>query len=68
MSALIAARGTRKSPPRIANDLRGKILRIHPENNGTYSIPKGNLFKPGTDGTRPEVYVMGNRNPFRISH
>ncbi len=50
-----------------ANDLRGKILRIHPENNGTYTIPKGNLFKPGTTGTRPEIYVMGNRNPFRIS-
>jgi len=50
-----------------ANDLRGKILRIRPENNGTYTIPKGNLFKPGTAGTRPEVFVMGNRNPFRIS-
>jgi cytochrome c len=24
-------------------------------------------FKPGTPGTRPEVYVMGCRNPFRIS-
>ncbi|MEO6035472.1 MAG: PQQ-dependent sugar dehydrogenase [Verrucomicrobiota bacterium] len=50
-----------------ANDLRGKILRIHPENDGTYTIPKGNLFKPGTAGTRPEIYVMGDRNPFRIS-
>jgi cytochrome c len=50
-----------------ANDLRGKINRIHPEPNGAYTIPKGNLFPPGTPGTRPEVYVMGNRNPFRIS-
>ncbi len=50
-----------------ANDLRGKILRIHPEKNGSYTIPKGNLFKPGTAKTRPEIYVMGNRNPFRIS-
>lgn len=50
-----------------ANDLRGKILRIHPEKNGTYSIPQGNLFKSGTAGTRPEIYVMGDRNPFRIS-
>ena len=49
------------------NDLRGKIYRIHPEADGTYTIPKGNLFPPGTPGTRPEVYVMGNRNPFRIS-
>ena len=45
----------------------GKILRIHPKPEGGYSIPEGNLFKPGTAGTRPEVYVMGNRNPFRIS-
>ncbi len=50
-----------------ANDLRGKILRIHPEPDGTYTIPEGNLFKPGTPKTRPEIYVMGCRNPFRIS-
>jgi len=51
-----------------ANDLRGKILRVKPNAEGPgYTIPKGNLFPPGTDGTRPEVYVMGNRNPFRIS-
>ncbi len=50
-----------------ANDLRGKILRIHPEADGTVTIPKGNLFPPGTPQTRPEIYVMGNRNPFRIS-
>src|SRR6185369_17456327 len=31
-----------------SNDLRGKILRIHPESDGTYSIPPGNLFPPGT--------------------
>ena len=49
------------------NDLRGKILRIHPENEGTYTIPAGNLFPEGTEGTRPEIYVMGNRNPYRIS-
>ena len=50
-----------------ANDLRGKILRVHPEPDGTVTIPKGNLFPPGTPGTRPEIYVMGNRNPFRIA-
>ena len=50
-----------------ANDLRGKILRIHPEDKGTYAIPKDNLFKPGTAKTRPEIYVMGCRNPFRIA-
>ena len=49
------------------NDLRGKILRIKPEDDGTYSIPEGNLFPPGTPDTRPEIYVMGCRNPFRFS-
>ncbi|MFF5218010.1 PQQ-dependent sugar dehydrogenase [Micromonospora sp. NPDC000442] len=48
------------------NDLRGKILRIKVGANGKYTIPKGNLFKPGTRGTRPEIYLMGLRNPFRI--
>lgn len=48
------------------NDLRGKILRIKPEDDGTYSIPKGNLFTDASQG-KPEIYVMGVRNPFRIS-
>ena len=48
------------------NDLRGKILRIKPEDDGTYSIPAGNLF--AADAThRPEIYTMGHRNPYRIS-
>jgi cytochrome c len=50
-----------------ANDLRGKILRIHPEPDGSYTVPKGNLFPAGTPNTRPEIFVMGCRNPFRIS-
>lgn len=49
------------------NDLRGKILRIRVNDDATYSIPEGNLFPPGTPKTRPEIYVMGNRNPYRIS-
>ena len=49
------------------NDLRGKIIRIHPEPDGTYTIPEGNLFPPGTAKTRPEIYTMGHRNPYRIS-
>ena len=48
------------------NDLRGKVLRIKPTEKG-YEIPKGNLFPPGTPKTRPEIYVMGCRNPFRLS-
>ena len=50
-----------------SNDLRGKILRIHPEPDGRYSIPAGNLFPKGTPKTRPEIYTMGNRNPWRLS-
>nr|WP_068886910.1 ThuA domain-containing protein [Pedobacter panaciterrae] len=49
------------------NDLRGKILRIHPEADGSYTIPEGNLFAKGTPKTRPEIYVMGCRNPYRMS-
>jgi len=49
------------------NDLRGKILRIHPEKDGSYSIPKGNLFPVGTPKTKPEIYTMGHRNPWRVS-
>ncbi|GAB3874235.1 PQQ-dependent sugar dehydrogenase [Terrabacter terrigena] len=48
------------------NDLRGKILRIHPEADGSYTIPAGNLFAPGTAKTRPEIFAMGVRNPFRM--
>jgi cytochrome c len=49
------------------NDLRGKIIRIKPNPDGTYTIPEGNLFPKGTPLTRPEIYTMGHRNPFRIS-
>lgn len=60
------------------SDLRGKILRIKPRYDidepakagGTrmYDIPEGNLFPPGSqdEKARPEIYVMGNRNPYRI--
>jgi cytochrome c len=49
------------------NDLRGKLLRIRVGANGGYTVPRGNLFKPGTAGTRPEIYAMGLRNPFRFT-
>ena len=60
------------------NDLRGKILRIRPLAspgdtpgvNSTYTVPAGNLFDEAADlgnQTRPEIYTMGHRNPFRIS-
>ena len=57
------------------NDPNGKIIRIVPKPDAagapgvgtTYDIPDGNLFPPGTANTRPEVFAMGFRNPFRIS-
>jgi cytochrome c len=49
------------------NDLRGKVLRIHPQADGSYTIPAGNLFAPGTANTRPEIYTMGLRNPYRMT-
>ncbi|MBP2708528.1 ThuA domain-containing protein [Microbispora sp. RL4-1S] len=48
------------------NSLSGKLLRVHPEADGTYTIPSGNLFAPGTAKTKPEIYGMGFRNPFRM--
>ncbi|MFI8165451.1 PQQ-dependent sugar dehydrogenase [Streptomyces sp. NPDC085931] len=49
------------------NDLRGKVLRIKVNADGSYTVPSGNLFPPGTARTRPEIYAMGFRNPFRMS-
>src|SRR5690606_31077811 len=52
--------------PGNSNELRGKILRIKVQEDGSYTIPEGNLFPPGTPKTRPEIFVMGVRNPFRM--
>src|SRR3954447_811760 len=60
------------------NDLNGKILRIKPMDvplgppgvNTTYTIPAGNLFDEAQDTdnkTRPEIFGMGFRNPFRFT-
>jgi cytochrome c len=50
-----------------SNDLRGKIMRIRVKDDGSYEIPDGNLFPKGMEKTRPEIYVMGDRNPYRIT-
>ncbi|NBC64550.1 MAG: PKD domain-containing protein, partial [Bacteroidetes bacterium] len=49
------------------NDLRGKIIRIRVNEDGSYEIPEGNLYEQGQEGTKPEIYIQGNRNPYRIS-
>ncbi len=50
------------------HNLLGKILRIHPLANGSYSIPAGNLFpNADTSKTRAEIYAMGVYNPYTIN-
>ena len=49
------------------NDLRGKVLRVLLDTNGSYQIPADNLFPKGTPNTRPEIYAMGTRNAYRVS-
>ncbi len=51
-----------------SNDLRGKVLRITVSEGGGYTIPQGNLFVDDDPLTRPEIYLMGLRNPFRIEY
>jgi cytochrome c len=58
-----------------SNDLRGKILRIHPTPDGKYTVPAGNLkdyyaskySAADLAKIRPEIYTMGHRNPYTIS-
>ncbi len=47
--------------------LSGKILRIRPRADGGYAIPAGNLFADPERG-RPEIYVMGTRNPYTLAY
>ncbi|MCX2980107.1 cytochrome C [Halieaceae bacterium IMCC14734] len=46
-------------------DLRGKILRISINSDGSYGTPEDNLFTDAANG-RPEIFAMGLRNPFRF--
>jgi glucose/arabinose dehydrogenase/type 1 glutamine amidotransferase len=52
-------------------DLRGSLLRIVPNEDGSYDIPGGNLLDTidGATGSdvSPEIYGMGFRNPYRIA-
>ena len=58
------------------NDLRGKLLRIAIQDDpatptvAEYTSPAGTLVPEAqdtTNSTRPEIYAMGFRNPFRFS-
>jgi len=56
-------------------DLRGSILRIAPNDDGSYEVPDDNLFTEEGGYTeeieqglvRPEIYVMGLRNPYQMA-
>lgn len=50
--------------------LLGKILRIdvdHPSGDAAYGVPPDNPFTTGAAGRRPEIWLTGLRNPWRIS-
>jgi glucose/arabinose dehydrogenase len=50
--------------------LLGKILRIDIEKNDAdhpYRIPANNPFRDGANGNRPEIWLWGLRNPWRMS-
>ncbi len=64
--------GGQRDPDNLAGNpssLLGKVLRIDPSRRSPgrgYAIPAGNPFA-GSASARPEVWVMGLRNPWRIS-
>lgn len=49
--------------------LLGSILRIDPTATGgePYTVPADNPFVGATDGSQPEIWVWGLRNPWRMS-
>jgi glucose/arabinose dehydrogenase len=50
--------------------LLGKILRIDvaaPTADRPYAIPADNPYADGADGRRPEIWLTGLRNPWRMS-
>ena len=46
--------------------LLGKLLRIDVDGGDPYGIPPDNPFV-GQEGTRPEIWALGLRNPWRFS-
>lgn len=64
--------GAGGDPENRAQDRRtllGKLLRLDVDNRGgePYAVPPDNPFAGGEDGTRPEIWATGLRNPWRFS-
>lgn len=61
------------------NSYLGKIIRIRPKAipdagtapapgaGSTYDIPAGNLYPENTAKVKPEIYIMGARNPYTLA-
>ena len=45
------------------NDLRGKVLRIKVSDDGSYTVPSGNLFAPGTPKRGPRSTRWASGTP-----
>ena len=57
---------TRVAAPATPTTCAARSCASRSRADGSYTVPAGNLFAPGTAKTRPEIFVMGLRNPFRI--
>ena len=58
---------TRSAAPRTRTTCAASCCGSRSPPTARYTVPDGNLFAPGTDKTRPEIYAMGFRNPFRFA-
>lgn len=61
--------GPQGDPPNNAQNMNsrlGKILRIRPAADGTWSVPADNPFATASGDTLPEIYAHGLRNPYRM--
>ena len=58
---------TPSAPPATPTTCAASCCGSGSSRGGGYTIPRGNLFRPGTPKTRPEIYAMGLRNPFRFA-
>ncbi|MBL7962432.1 MAG: PQQ-dependent sugar dehydrogenase [Flavobacteriales bacterium] len=44
----------------------GTIIRIHPESDGSWTVPADNPFANAVSDTLPEIWAFGLRNPWRF--